>query len=226
MAVESNSRYGDEFRLSGGVSLSQARVILSNFCLNHLGEDGQYLADVIDFCVDARQLQEVLNTLREEVRTHFPDYLPALIAFVREINDTAKEPPAAPATVPSPAPPPPGPKRVNPDAPIASTPAPPVRMAVRSRGGAQPQPLRVANADPLWLENGVSLAHARFTLSEFCLNQFGARAHQLVDAIDRCADVAGLQRVVNLIGADVQARHRDSLPKLIDCVREINETSD
>jgi hypothetical protein len=38
--------------------------------------------------------------------------------------------------------------------------------------------------------------------------------------------VAALQKVLILIGADVQERHRERLPKLIDCVREINETAD
>jgi hypothetical protein len=57
------------------------------------------------------------------------------------------------------------------------------------------------------------------------LDQFGARAQQLMVAIDRCADLAALQKVLTLIGADVQERHREGLPKLIDCVREINETA-
>jgi len=47
-----------------------------------------------------------------------------------------------------------------------------------------------------------------------------------MDAIDRCADLNALQKVLILIGAEVEARHRDGLPKLIDCVREINETAD
>jgi hypothetical protein len=97
-----------------------------------------------------------------------------------------------------------------------------------SRGAAQPQPQpsRGVATDLLWLEAGVSLAQARFALSEFCLDQFGARAQGFMDAIDGCRDVAALQKVLILITADVQERHRERLPKLIDCAREINETGD
>jgi hypothetical protein len=98
--------------------------------------------------------------------------------------------------------------------------------AVAPRSVTLPQPSLSAATDPLQLKAGVSLAHARFMLSEFCLDQFSARAQQFMDAIDGCADVGALQRVLNLITADVQERHRERLPKLIDCAREINETAD
>jgi hypothetical protein len=225
--AESYNRYFDDVRLKAGLSLSQARFTLSNFCLNNFGADGQYLADLIDFCVNGNQLQEVLNTIRDEVRSSFPDRLPTLTACVREINETAAQSSAPTAAVPSPAarPPPSAPKRAAEGAPMGSTLAMPSR-AVVPRGAAQAQPSHGVATDPLGLEAGVSLVQARFALSEFCLDQFGARAQQLMDAIDRCADVAALQKVLNLIGADVQERHRESLPKLIDCVREINETDD
>jgi hypothetical protein len=225
--VESN-RYFDDVRLKAGVSLSHARFTLSNFCLNNFGADGQYLADLMDFCVDTRQLQEVLNTVRDEVRSRFPDRLPALAACVLVANETAAETSAPRVTPPvprAPLAPPPVLKRAAQGAAIGSTAGVPAR-AVAPRSVVQPQPLQGAATDPLRLEAGVSLAQARFALSEFCLDQFGARAQQLMDAIDRCADVAALQKVLNLIGADVQERHRECLPKLIDCVREINETDE
>lgn len=224
--VESNSRYFDDVRLKAGVSLSHARFTLSNFCLNNFGADGQYLADLIDFCVNGNQLQEVLNTIRDEVRSSFPERLPTLTACVREVNETAPESSAPTATAPLPAarPPPSAPKRAAEGAPMGSSLAVPAR-AVVPRGAAQPQLSHDVATDPLWLEAGVSLAQARFALSEFCLDQFGARAQQLMDAIARCADLAALQKVLILIGADVQERRRECLPKLIDCVREINETA-
>jgi hypothetical protein len=225
--VESNNRYFDDVCLKGGVSLSHARFTLSNFCLNNFGADGQYLADLIDFCVNGNQLQEVLNTIRDEVRSSFPDRLPTLAACVREVNETAAESSAPTATAPASVarPPPSPPKRAAEGAPMGSTLAAPAR-AVVSRGAAQAQPSHAVATDPLWLEVGVSLAQARFALSEFCLDQFGARAQQLMDAIARCGDLAALRKVLILIGADVQERHRECLPKLIDCVREINETAD
>jgi hypothetical protein len=226
--AESNNRYFDDVRLKAGASLSHARFTLSNFCLDSFGADGQYLADLIDFCVDANQLQEVLNTIRDKVCSRFPDRLPTLVVCVREANQTAAETSAPTATALSPTrrTPPPAPKRADQVAPMGGTPAPLPARAVAPRSVAQPQPSRGVAADPLQLEAGVSVAQARFALSEFCLDQFGARAQQLMDAIDRCADVAALQEVLMLIGADVQERRRECLPKLIDCVREINETSD
>jgi hypothetical protein len=227
--AESNNRYFDDVLLKAGVSLSHARFTLSNFCLNNFGADGQYLADLIDFCVHGNQLQEVLNTIRDEVRSRFPDRVPTLVACVRELNETAAESSAPTAAAPLlPAarpPPPPAQKRAAQGAPMGGTLAVPARAVVPQRA-AQLQLSRDVATDPLWLEAGVSLAQVRFALSEFCLDQFGSRAQQLMDAIDQCADLAALQRVLTLIGADVQERHRECMPKLIDCVREINETAD
>ena len=101
----------------------------------------------------------------------------------------------------------------------------PARVAA-PRSVTLAQPSLNAATDPLQLKASVSLAHARFLLSEFCLDQFGARAQHFTDAIDRCADVATLQKVLMLISVDIQERHRERLPKLIDCAREINETAD
>ena len=79
--------------------------------------------------------------------------------------------------------------------------------------------------DPMKLDAEISLAQARFTLSEFCLNQFGVQSQEFVDAVNRCGDVAGLQKVLNLIRTEVLNHHRDRLPLLIACAREINETA-
>jgi hypothetical protein len=46
-----------------------------------------------------------------------------------------------------------------------------------------------------------------------------------VDAVSRCGDVTGLQKVLNLIRTDLLSRQRDSLPLLVACVREINDTA-
>jgi hypothetical protein len=229
--LESNNRYFDDVHLKTGISPSHTRFTLSNFCLNNFGADGQYLADLIDFCVDTNQLQEVLNTIREEVRSRFPDRLPTLVACVREANETAGEtdPPIAPiaptVAAPSPAPHPPALKRAAQGAPMSGTLAVMPARAVAPRSMPLPQPSLNAAADPLLLNASISLAHARFLLSEFCLDQFGARAQQFMDAIERCKDVAALQKVLSVITAELQERHRERLPKLIDCAREINETA-
>ena len=230
---ESNSRYSDDVHLKVGISPSQTRFALSNFCLSNFGADGQYLADLIDFCVDTHQLQEALNTIREEVRSRFPERLPTLVACVRDANETAVEADARPVSIapkevaaPSPASPPPALRRAAGGMAMGSMAvAVPARVAA-PRTVMLAQPSLSAATDPLQLKAGVSLAHARFELSEFCLDQFGARAQQFMDAIDGCRDVTALQKVLNLITADIQERHRERLPKLIDCAREINETAD
>jgi hypothetical protein len=71
-----------------GVSPSQARFALANFCLDQFGADGQHLADVVDLCSDVTSLQEALNAISIEVHKRCPDRLSALAACVQEINET------------------------------------------------------------------------------------------------------------------------------------------
>jgi hypothetical protein len=75
--------------LKSGVSPSQARFALSNFCLDQFGANGQDIADVLELCTDVASLQEALNTIQTEVRNRCPDRMPALVACVDEINQTA-----------------------------------------------------------------------------------------------------------------------------------------
>ena len=78
-----------ELRLNFGISPSQARFALSNFCMDEFGTDGQYLVDAVSLCNDVISLQEVLNSIRSEIDERFPARLPVLVACVREINETA-----------------------------------------------------------------------------------------------------------------------------------------
>jgi hypothetical protein len=75
--------------LKSGVSPSQARFALSNFCLDQFGTNGQALADVLELCSDVASLQEALNSIQIEVRNRCPDRLPVLVGCVNEINQTA-----------------------------------------------------------------------------------------------------------------------------------------
>ena len=100
--ADSNIRFSDDLSLKYGISLSQARFALSHFCLSHFGADGQYFADVIELCLEANQLQEVVLAIRDEVRARCADQLPALVTCVREANDDGKTSVARPA-VPQPA---------------------------------------------------------------------------------------------------------------------------
>jgi hypothetical protein len=205
-----------ELRLSFGISPSQARFALSNFCMDEFGTDGQLLVDAVGLCNDVMSLQEVLNTIRAEVDERLANRLPALIACVREINETDDTSPTgshvqAAAPVVKSAPSKPGPAKASPEA----RPVPAQKPAASGSHGP----------DPLRLESGISLAQARFALTEFCLNQFGVQGQEFVDAVNRCGDVPGLQKVLNLIRTDLFNRHRDRLPLLVACVREINDTA-
>jgi hypothetical protein len=105
--------------------------------------------------------------------------------------------------------------------------------AVSSRAPASNKPVspgkptstRGSPAEQVRLAAGVSLAQARFALSEFCLNEFGVRGQALVDSVNRCGDVPALQKILILIRNEVQSSYRDRLPTLVACVREINETA-
>lgn len=197
----------DELHLKFGVAVSQARFALSNFCMDNFDSENQYLVDAISLCGDVFSLQEVVNTIRTDVDELCPGRLPALIACVREINETDEataKPSAATARA----------------APPAARPS-----AARSEPVKKPVAGGATSADTPRLEAAISLAQARFALTEFCLNVFGVQGQAFVDGINRARDVTALQKALNLIRTETLNRYRDKLPLLLACVREINETA-
>jgi hypothetical protein len=78
----------ERLRFKPGISPSQARFALSNFCLDIFGAAGQDLADVVEFCNDVSSLQMALDTIRSEIKKLHPEKRPDLVAVVREINET------------------------------------------------------------------------------------------------------------------------------------------
>ena len=52
--------------LKAGISPSQARFALANFCLDQLGTEGQALATVIELCKDVASLQQALAEITQE----------------------------------------------------------------------------------------------------------------------------------------------------------------
>jgi hypothetical protein len=219
-----------ELRLNFGISPSQARFALSNFCMDEFGTDGQYLVDAVSLCNDVMSLQEVLNSVRSEIDERFPDRLPALVACVREINETDDTSPTGAHAQPDAAAAKPAAAKsaaTNPPAAAKPAPAKPAPLRAPDIRPASPKPTAAAGrgSDPMRLQSGISLAQARFALSEFCLDQFGVQGQELVDAVNRCSDVAGAQKALNSIRTELVNRHRDRLPLLVACVREINETA-
>lgn len=78
----------ERLRFKPGISPSQARFALSNFCLDVFGTAGQDLADVVEFCNDVSSLQMALDTIRSEIKKLHPQRRPDLVTVVREINET------------------------------------------------------------------------------------------------------------------------------------------
>ena len=78
----------ERLRFKPGISPSQARFALSNFCLDIFGAAGQDLADVVEFCNDVSSLQMALDTIRSEIKKLHPEKRPDLVAVVQEINET------------------------------------------------------------------------------------------------------------------------------------------
>ena len=205
-----------ELRFKFGISPSQARFALSNFCMDEFGTDGKLLVDAVSLCNDVMSLQEVLNSIRAEVDERLANRLPALVACVREINETDDASPTGSHVQTT------GPAaKAAPSKPAPARGAPDIKPAYAQKPGASGG----QGSDPLRLESGISLAQARFALTEFCLNQFGVQGQEFVDAVNRCGDVAGMQKALNLIRTDLFNRHRDRLPQLVACVREINDTA-
>ena len=87
-AVSVADSVSERLRLKPGISPSQARFVLSNFCLDQFGTNGQDLADAVGFCTDVDSLQMALDNIRTEVKKLFPERRAALVACVREINET------------------------------------------------------------------------------------------------------------------------------------------
>jgi hypothetical protein len=226
-----------ELRLKFEISPAQARFALSNFCMDQFGTEGQYFLDAVSLCVDVMSLQEVLNSIRSEVDARCPDRLAALFDCVREINETdAVTAPSRILNAPAPGKSSNRPASSKPAASSDAAGSTPVnRTASNKPASGRPvwdKPVAVnrpavggSAASQLRLDAGISLAQARFSLTEFCLNQFGVGGQELVDAINRCSDAPGLQKVLNVIRNEIQNRHPERLPALATCLHEINETA-
>jgi len=87
-ALSATDSVSERFQLKRGISPSQARFLLSNFCLDVLGATGQELATVVELCNDVGTLQLALDNIRNEMSRRHPDKRAALVAVVREINET------------------------------------------------------------------------------------------------------------------------------------------
>ncbi len=87
-AASVTSSISERLRLKPGISPAQARFLLTDFCLDQFGADGQVLANAVELCTDVTSLQMALDNIRTEVKRLGPEGRAALVACVREINET------------------------------------------------------------------------------------------------------------------------------------------
>jgi len=73
--------------LDTGISVSQARFVLCDFCLDQFGMRAQPFIDAINATSDVAGLQDVLDRITREVRKQRRENMPALLSRIREINE-------------------------------------------------------------------------------------------------------------------------------------------
>jgi hypothetical protein len=73
--------------LDAGISVSQARFVLCDFCLDQFGMKAQPFIDAINTTADVAGLQDVLDQVTREVRKQRRGNMPALLSRIREINE-------------------------------------------------------------------------------------------------------------------------------------------
>lgn len=78
---------GSPLTLAAGVSLSQARFVLCDYCLDHFGMNAQPLIDAINAAGSLGALQKTLDHIAAEMQRNAKGELPALVERVREINE-------------------------------------------------------------------------------------------------------------------------------------------
>jgi hypothetical protein len=73
--------------LRSDASVSEARFVLCDFCLDHFGARAQAMTEAINAARDVAALQQILDRITQEFQKRFKERLPELAARVREINE-------------------------------------------------------------------------------------------------------------------------------------------
>jgi hypothetical protein len=75
------------------------------------------------------------------------------------------------------------------------------------------------------LDPGASPSQARFILCDFCLDLYGTKGQERIDAINGASGIGALQRLLDDVYEDLRARGaRDAIAALAGRVNEINES--
>jgi hypothetical protein len=76
-------------QLDDEIILSEAKFLLSDFCVDSFGTQSKGFAEDIRACQDTEHIRQCLNKIFALTSKHCPEHLPRLLEIVKEINDTA-----------------------------------------------------------------------------------------------------------------------------------------
>lgn len=77
------------FHLYGGIIVSEAKFLLTDFCVDHFGTQSQAFADEIGACSKENDLRLCLGKIVAAAQKRCPERIPDLLRLVKEINETA-----------------------------------------------------------------------------------------------------------------------------------------
>lgn len=78
-----------KFYLAADISMSEAKFLLVDFCVDNFGIQSQALVDEIRACRAEKDLSTCLGKTFITAEMLCPDQLPALLELVKKINETA-----------------------------------------------------------------------------------------------------------------------------------------
>jgi hypothetical protein len=76
-------------QLDDEIILSEAKFLLSDFCVDSFGTQSKGFGEDIRACHDVAHIRQCLQKIFELTTKHCPEQLPKLLEIVKEINETA-----------------------------------------------------------------------------------------------------------------------------------------
>jgi len=88
-----------------------------------------------------------------------------------------------------------------------------------------PRALEPAAGGVIELNDEIILSEAKFLLTDFAVDSFGAHSQPVVDEIRSCQSIADFRSCLNAVAAAVGKRCPAQLPTLYQVIGQINETA-
>jgi hypothetical protein len=80
---------GAQIQVSGDIVISEAKFLLTNFCVDGFGTQSQAFVDAIRACKNAQDIWLQSNAIFAAAKEICPNQLPNLLNVIKEINATA-----------------------------------------------------------------------------------------------------------------------------------------